>query len=81
MKLHVFSTIPFFSVPEHTATWTSQRNWGARISYEERRAIWPRSKAGDSEEGGEEKDIEKKGQDIECCCHVHNWPFGAAQKR
>jgi len=37
MKLNVFSTIPFFSVPERTATWTSQRNWGSRTSYEERK--------------------------------------------
>jgi len=36
MKLNFFSTIPFFSVPEHTATWTSQRNWGSGTSYEER---------------------------------------------
>ena len=35
MKLNVFSTIPFFSVPKHTATWTSQRNGDSRTSYEE----------------------------------------------
>jgi hypothetical protein len=37
MKLNVFSTIPFFSVPECTATWTSQRNRGSRTSHEERK--------------------------------------------
>jgi hypothetical protein len=36
MKLNVFSTIPFFSVLKHTSTWTSQRNWGSRTSYEGR---------------------------------------------
>jgi hypothetical protein len=36
MKLNVFSTIPFFSVPGHAATWTSQRNWDSRTSYDER---------------------------------------------
>ena len=28
--------IPFFSFPERTATWTSQRNWGSGTSYVER---------------------------------------------
>jgi hypothetical protein len=51
MKLNVSSTIPFFSVPERTATWTSQRNWGSRTSYEERKVpsgqgAWPGTKLG-----------------------------------
>jgi hypothetical protein len=39
MKLNAFSTIPFFSVLERTATWTSQRNCGASTSYEEKNVL------------------------------------------